>query len=168
MNGHVLIHKSKFFKPFWIIYRQFPKITKNSWKRVGILRVNHKVFKYIKKSFEDVYSNEKYLLNFSCLIIKFHNCHYAITECTLLTTDGDGTCILGTALGLTWLATWQSMTPSAKAAEISWGMVIRSLDSISILNWLMCASAVADFSTSCLLWPWPWRLLEDEVKLLLT
>ena len=65
-----------------------------------------------------------------------------------LTTDGDGTWMLGTALGLTWFAIWQRMTPSAKAIEMSSGKVILSLDSISSLNWLMWASAVADFSTS--------------------
>ena len=78
-----------------------------------------------------------------------------------LTTEGDGTWILGTALGLTWLATWQRMTPSASEAEMSSGKLMRNLDSISILNWLMCASALADFSTSAR------RVAEATTKLLL-
>ena len=77
-----------------------------------------------------------------------------------LTTEGDGTWILGTALGLTWLATWQRMTPSAKEAEMSSGREMRNLDSIPIRNWLMCASALADFSTSA-------RRVLATIKLLL-
>ena len=43
----------------------------------------------------------------------------------VLTTAGEGTCILGTALGLTWFATWHKITPSANADERLSGNEIR-------------------------------------------
>ena len=52
----------------------------------------------------------------------------------ILTTAGDGTWMLGTALGLTWLAMWHRMTPSTRATDRSSGNEIRSRVSIC-WNW---------------------------------
>jgi len=59
-----------------------------------------------------------------------------------LGTPAEGTWMVGTALGLTWLAMWHRMTPSAKAPDTFSGIGIRRRFSMLALNCAMCASAV--------------------------
>lgn len=55
-----------------------------------------------------------------------------------LTTAGDGTWIEETDLGRTWLARWQSTTPSIKAAERSAGKDTFNLLSIICKVYIIC------------------------------
>lgn len=129
---------------FW---KSVPEVTLFKWnkpKPVGFKWNHRHCTERLSRTFTNENNEFHTCLDYRSLLEGFwtptKRCH-----CDILTTAGEGTWMLGTERGRTWLARWHRTTPSVRAAPRSLGSDTFNRDSIFCGKWTRTQTFSAGF-----------------------